>query len=52
MMECIKSMAKKPQTNADRIRSMTDEELGYEKVVAWMPLPEPYRESMQRKDIE
>ena len=30
----------------------TNEELGYEKVVAWMPLPEPYRESMQRKDIE
>lgn len=27
MMECMKSMAKKPQTNADRIRSMTDEEL-------------------------
>ena len=26
-MECMKSMAKKPQTNADRIRSMTDEEL-------------------------
>lgn len=23
----------------------TNEELGYEKVVAWMPLPEPYRES-------
>lgn len=22
----------------------TNEELGYEKVVAWMPLPEPYRE--------
>ena len=21
-------------------------------VIAWMPLPEPYRESMQRKDIE
>lgn len=27
MMECMKSMAKKPQTNADRIRSMTDEKL-------------------------
>ena len=27
MMECMKSMAKKPQTNADRIRNMTDEEL-------------------------
>ena len=27
MTECMKSMAKKPQTNADRIRSMTDEEL-------------------------
>lgn len=27
MMECMKSMAKKPQTNADRIRSMTDDEL-------------------------
>lgn len=27
MMECMKSMAKKPQTNADRIRSMTDEDL-------------------------
>ena len=27
MMECMKSMAKKPETNADRIRSMTDEEL-------------------------
>ena len=27
MMECMKSMAKKPQTNADRIRSMTDEEM-------------------------
>lgn len=27
MMECMKSMAKKTQTNADRIRSMTDEEL-------------------------
>lgn len=27
MMERMKSMAKKPQTNADRIRSMTDEEL-------------------------
>lgn len=26
MMECMKSMAKKPQTNSDRIRSMTDEE--------------------------
>lgn len=23
----------------------TNEELGYEKVTAWMPLPEPYRES-------
>lgn len=23
----------------------TNEELGYEKVVAWMPLPEPYKES-------
>lgn len=23
----------------------TNEELGYEKVVAWMPMPEPYRES-------
>ena len=22
----------------------TNEELGYEKVVAWMPLPEPYTE--------
>lgn len=22
------------------------------KCIAWMPLPEPYRESMQRKDIE
>ena len=30
MMECMKSMAKKPQTNADRIRSMTDEELELE----------------------
>ena len=27
MMECMKSMDKKPQTNADRIRSMSDEEL-------------------------
>nr|DAJ72312.1 MAG TPA: Protein of unknown function (DUF1244) [Caudoviricetes sp.] len=27
MTECMKSMAKKPHTNADRIRSMTDEEL-------------------------
>lgn len=27
MMECMKSMARKPQNNADRIRSMTDEEL-------------------------
>ena len=27
MMECMKSIAKKPQTNADRIRNMTDEEL-------------------------
>ena len=27
MMECMKRMAKKPQTNADRIRSMTGEEL-------------------------
>lgn len=27
MTECMKIMAKKPQTNADRIRSMTDEEL-------------------------
>lgn len=26
-MERMKSMVKKPQTNADRIRSMTDEEL-------------------------
>lgn len=25
----------------------TNEELGYEKVVAWMPLPEPYRESKE-----
>lgn len=27
MTECMKSMAKKPQTNADRIHSMSDEEL-------------------------
>lgn len=27
----------------------TNEELGYEKVVAWMPLPEPYRESEPHK---
>ena len=25
----------------------TNEELGYEKVIAWMPLPEPYRESKE-----
>ena len=25
----------------------TNEELGYEKVVAWMPMPEPYRESKE-----
>lgn len=27
----------------------TNEELGYEKVVAWMPLPEPYRESKEQE---
>ena len=26
----------------------TNEELGYEKVIAWMPLPEPYRESEEK----
>lgn len=34
MMECMKSMAKKPQTNADRIRSMTDEGVG--RSIIWM----------------
>lgn len=27
MIECMRTVARKPQTNADRIRSMTDEEL-------------------------
>ena len=27
MIECMRNAARKPQTNADRIRSMTDEEL-------------------------
>ncbi len=27
MIECMRTAAHKPQTNADRIRSMTDEEL-------------------------
>ena len=27
MIECMRNVARKPQTNADRIRSMTDEEL-------------------------
>ena len=27
MLECMRNAARKPQTNADRIRSMTDEEL-------------------------
>ncbi len=29
----------------------TNEELGYEKVIAWMPLPEPYKER-EDKDAE
>ena len=28
MIECMRNAERKPQTNADRIRSMTDEELG------------------------
>lgn len=27
MIECMRNAARKPQTNADRIRSMTDDEL-------------------------
>ena len=27
MLECMRNAARKPKTNADRIRSMTDEEL-------------------------
>ena len=27
MVECMRNVASKPQTNADRIRNMTDEEL-------------------------
>lgn len=27
MLECMRNAAREPQTNADRIRSMTDEEL-------------------------
>lgn len=27
MLECMRNAERKPQTNADRIRSMTDEEL-------------------------
>lgn len=30
----------------------TNEELGYEKVVAWMPLPKPYRPEEESEQIE
>ena len=30
----------------------TNEELGYEKVVAWMPLPNPYRPEKESEKIE
>ena len=30
----------------------TNEELGYEKVIAWMPLPEPYRPEKESEYIE
>ena len=30
----------------------TNEELGYEKVVAWQPLPEPYRPEKESEQIE
>ena len=28
----------------------TNEELGYEKVIAWMPLPEPYKTEGEKYD--
>ena len=30
----------------------TNEELGYEKVIAWQPLPEPYRPEKESEQIE
>ena len=30
----------------------TNEELGYEKVIAWQPLPEPYRTEKESEQIE